>query len=106
MFDKIALEIKKHSKPDDLVIVSFGGLTPQCPLILQPANRYGWSIPGANLNTFLIRNLVKEGKATRLAVVYDGYFTGEFQLFFEGMENKVGVPLDDKGKALYMCDLK
>lgn len=106
MFDKIALEIKKHSKPDDLVIVSFGGLTPQCPLILQPANRYGWSIPGTNLNTFLIRNLVKEGKATRLAVVYDGYFTGEFQLFFEGMENKVGVPLDDKGKALYMCDLK
>ena len=76
------------------------------PTHLQPAHRYGWSVPNMQLNQFLIRNLVKEGKATRLAIVYDGYFTGEFQLFFESMENKVGVPIDDKGKALYMCDLK
>lgn len=105
-FEKVALEIRKNSSPDDLVIVCFGGLSPQCPLILQPANRFGWSIPIHDMTPELIYRLYKEAGATRLAVVYDGYFSGEFQFFFEAMQEKIGVPLDDKGKALYMCKLK
>lgn len=105
-FDKIAAEVRKHTKRSDRVIVAFGGLSPQCPLILQPAGRYGWSIPEKQLNLFVLRNLIREGKANRLAIVYDGYFTGEFQQFFEAQENKVGIPIDKKGKALYLCDLK
>lgn len=105
-FDKIAREVRKHTKRDDRVIMAFGGLSPQCPLILQPAGRYGWSIPEKQLNLFVLRNFIRQGKANRLAIVYDGYFTGEFQQFFESMENKVGIPIDKKGKALYLCDLK
>lgn len=105
-FDKIAAEVRKHTKRTDRVIVAFGGLSPQCPLILQPAGRYGWSVPEKQLNLFVLRNLIRQGKANRLAIVYDGYFTGEFQQFFESMENKVGIPIDKKGKALYLCDLK
>lgn len=104
--EMIAKEIRKHSKPTDLVVVSYGGLSAQCPLILQPANRKGWSILQEYLDPFIVKLLHEEAGATRLAVVYDGYFTGEFQTFFESMENKVGIPINKQGRALYMCDIR
>ncbi len=102
---RIAEEIRKNTSPDDLVIVSYGGLSPQCPLILQPAGRYGWSIPIHDITPAMIWELYRNGGATRLAVVYNGYFEGEFRIFFEAMEEKTGIPLDDKGAALYICKL-
>ncbi len=105
-FEKIAREIKLNSDPDDVVLVAFGGLTPQCPLILQPANRYGFSIPWLDVSPGLIQELARVGGVTKLAVVYDGYFTGEFQTYFEAQENKKGFAIDTLGKALYMCDVK
>ncbi len=105
-FEKVASEIKKNSKSTDVVIVAYGGLSPQCPIILQPAGRIGFSIPQSLLTPELVYELYKKAGVTKLAVVYDGYFTGEFQTFFEAMENKVGIDVDGKGKALYLCDLK
>ena len=102
----IADEIRSNSSKEDLIVVSFGGLSPQCPLLLQPAGRYGWSIPINDLTPNIIYELWKSGKATKLAVVYNGYFEGEFQIFFEAMENKKGIPIDNNGQVLYICDLK
>lgn len=102
----IAAEIRKNTNREDLVIVCHGGLTPQCPLILQPAGRYGWSIPLHDITPAIIYELYRDAGATHLAVVHSGYFEGEFQIFFEAMEDKIGIPLDDKGMALYMCRLK
>jgi 4-amino-4-deoxy-L-arabinose transferase-like glycosyltransferase len=105
-FARIANEIRKHTSREDLVIVCHGGLTPQCPLILQPAGRYGWSIPLHDVTPAMIYALYRDAGASHLAVVHSGYFGGEFQIFFEAMEDKIGIPLDDKGMALYMCRLK
>lgn len=102
---RVSEEIRKRTSRDDLVIVSFGGLTPQCPLILQPAGRYGWSIPIHDLTPGMIYELWKDTKVNKLAVVYGGYFEGEFQRFYEAMDNKESVAIDDKGLVLYMCDL-
>lgn len=105
-FENIAVQIQKNTAKEDLIIVCDGGLSPQCPLILQPAGRFGWSIPIHDITPAIIHRLYKEAGATHLAVVYNGYFTGEFQMFFEAMEDKIGIPLDDEGTALYMCRLK
>ena len=104
-FLTIADGIREHTSEDDLVVVSFGGLTPQCPLLLQPAGRYGWSIPIHDITPNIVYQLWKTGKANKLAVVYYGYFEGEFKAFYEAMENKVSVPLNDQGEVLYLCDL-
>ena len=103
--EHIASEIREHTCKKDLIIVSFGGLSPQCPLLLQPAGRYGWSIPIHDITPKMVYELWKTGKANKLAVVYNGYFEGEFKFFYEAMENKIGIPLDDNGQVLYMCDL-
>ena len=104
-FENVASEISKNSKQEDVVIVSYGGLTPQCPLILQSAGRYGFSIPWQDLSPELIYYLYENAEVNKLAIVYDGYFDGEFQQFFEAMKNKVGIEINKQGKALYICDL-
>lgn len=105
-FDLVSQLIRVHSEKDDLIIVAYGGLTPQCPLVLNPAQRKGWSIPASELTPELSYYLYKNGGADKIAIVYGGYFEGAFKNFFEDMENKIGIPLDDKGMVLYMCDLK
>lgn len=103
--EHIAEQIRIHTKQEDLIIVSFGGLSPQCPLLLQPAGRYGWSVPIHDITPKLIFDLWKTGDANKLAVVYNGYFEGEFKVFFEAMKNKIGIPLNNNGQVLYICDL-
>ncbi len=103
--DVVSSEVRKFSKRTDLIIISYGGLTPQCPLILQPAGRYGWSIPSHDFKPEMAYKLWKEAGATKLAIVYGGYFEGELQHFYEAMPNKKSVLLDDKGTVLYLCDL-
>lgn len=105
-FESIAKMLKQHTKRDDLVVFSYGGLTPQCPLILQPAQRKGWSIPQEFLMRYIIEALQKEGKATKLAIVYDGYFSGELKTFFEAQSNKKGLEINKEGRTFYICDLK
>lgn len=105
-FTKIARIIRENSDEDDLIIVSVGGLTPQCPLILNEAQRKGWSIPTQDLSPKLAYYLYKNGDADKIAILYGGYFEGEFRYFFESMENKKGIPIDEKGTVLYICDLK
>ena len=105
-FESIAKMLKQHTKRDDLVVFSYGGLTPQCPLILQPAQRKGWSIPQEFLMKFIIESLRKDGNATKLAIVYDGYFSGELKTFFEAQTNKKGLEINKEGRTFYICDLK
>lgn len=102
---KVADEIAKFTNREDLVIVSYQGLTPQCPLVLQPAGRYGWSIPTNDLTPELIYELYKKAGARKLAVVYYGYFEGEFRYFYEGMIVKKSVRINKDGLNLYLCDL-
>ena len=103
--DRVSSEIRKFTDRDDLVIVSYGGLTPQCPVILQPAGRYGWSIPIHDFKPEQAVKLWKESGASKLAIVYGGYFEGQLQYFYEAMPNKKSVLLDRNGLVLYMCDL-
>lgn len=104
-FNEVATLIRENSNPDDIVVVSYGGLSPQCPLILQPANRFGFSVPVNDLTAKLAYKLGDEAGATKLAIVYGGYFDGEFRNFFEAMENKKGFDISNGKEALYMCDL-
>jgi hypothetical protein len=104
-FEKIAAVLKKNSVPEDRIVFSYGGLSPQCPLILQPAKRKGWSIPTTDLSPSLVYQLSQEAGANKLAIIYMGYFEGELQYFFEAMKNKIGIPIDEHGKVLYICDL-
>jgi len=104
-FNEVAQLINQNSTSDDVVVVSYGGLSPQCPLILQPAGRFGWSIPVKDLTSKLAYEMYEKAGATKLAIVYGGYFEGEFRYFFEAMENKKGFDLSNGKEALYMCDL-
>lgn len=105
-FESIAKKLKLNTKSTDLVVFSYGGLTPQCPLILQPAQRKGWSIPQQFLLRYIIEKLQRDANATKLAIVYDGYFTGELKTFFEAQSNKKGLVVNKEGRTLYICDLK
>lgn len=105
-FEEIAKVLQENSKEEDQIIFSFGGLSPQCPLILQPAKRKGWSIPAADLTPALVYQLHLQGGANKLAVIYDGYFQGEFRYFFEAMKNKIGIPIGTESRVLYLCDLQ
>jgi len=103
---KVAEEIRKFTDRDDAVIVCYGGLTPQCPLILQEAQRYGWSIPVNDFTPELAVQLYKEGKATKFAIYYGGYFPeGGLRSFYEYMVVKKSVQITEEGMVLYMCDL-
>lgn len=105
-FNKVAQLINQNTTKGDVIIVSYGGLTPQCPIILQPADRKGFSIPFKDLTPELIYSLYKDAGVRKIAIVFDGYFSGEFQTFFEAMDEKKGFEVDQKGKALYICTLK
>ncbi|MCR9173832.1 MAG: glycosyltransferase family 39 protein [bacterium] len=103
---KVAEEIRKFTDRDDGVIVCYGGLTPQCPLILQEAQRYGWSIPINDFTPEIAHKLYKEGRATKFAIYIGGYFPeGDLRSFYEYMIVKKSVQITDEGMVLYMCDL-
>lgn len=103
---KVAEEIRKFTDRDDAVIVCYGGLTPQCPLILQEAQRYGWSIPIHDFTPEIAYELYKDGKANKLAIYVYGYFPeGALRSFYEYMIVKKSVQITEDGMVLYMCDL-
>lgn len=102
---KISKEIRKFTDEDDLIIVMYGGLTPQCPLILQPSGRYGWSVRIHDFSPRIPIELWEDSGATKLVFVYGGYPEGQLQKLYEAMDNKKSVLLDNQGQVLYMCDL-
>ena len=103
---KVAAEIKQFSSRDDGIIVCYGGLTPQCPLILQEAQRYGWSIPIKDFTPEIAYQLYKDAGATKLAIYQYGYFPeGAMRSFYEYMTVKKSVQVTEDGMVLYMCEL-
>jgi 4-amino-4-deoxy-L-arabinose transferase-like glycosyltransferase len=101
----IGLAIKNNSKPEDLVIVTYGGLSPQCPNILYRAKRYGWSIPAQDANAKLYYTLYKEAYATKLVIIQPNELGGELLHFFNALENKKVVELKKHNLKIYLADL-
>lgn len=103
---KVAQAIREFTDRDDAVIVCYGGLTPQCPLILQEAGRYGWSIPVQDFTPELAVKLYQEAGANTFAVYQYGYFEeGPLRGFYEYMTVKKSVQITDEGMVLYLCEL-
>lgn len=101
----IGLAINNNSNPDDLVIVTYGGLSPQCPNILYRAKRYGWSIPAQDANAKLYYRLYKEANATKLAIIQPDELGGELFHFYNALENKKVVELKKHNLKVYLADL-
>jgi hypothetical protein len=103
---QVANEIRKFTDRDDAIIVCYGGLTPQCPLILQEAGRYGWTIPTQDFTPELAVKLYQEAGATSFAIYYGGYFPeGALRSFYEYQTVKKSVQITPEGMVLYMCEL-
>lgn len=106
--NEVAEIIRENTKKDDSIIVSYGGLTPQCPIVLQPANRFGWSIP---IHDFRLEQAVKLWKdygADYLALVYFGELSGELQSFYnfwKEQQREVKVFKLSTGENLYLFKL-
>jgi len=97
--------IKNNSKPEDLVVVTYGGLSPQCPNILYRAKRHGWSIPAQDATAKLYYTLYKEAKATKLAIVQPNEMEGELLHFFNALKNQKIVELKKHHLKVYLADL-
>ena len=65
--NKIAHQIAQNTPTNALVINSFSWQDKYCPLVLAPAQRFGWSIPESLLKAELVANLQKQG-ANYLAI--------------------------------------
>ncbi|XOV69296.1 MAG: ArnT family glycosyltransferase [Fluviicola sp.] len=103
---KVAKAIREFTSREDAVVVLYGGLTPQCPLILQEAGRYGWSIPIHDFSPELIYKLHLDGGANMFAVYVNGYFPeGTMRNFYEYMRVKKSVQITEQGMVLYLCEL-
>lgn len=103
---KVAWEVRDFTSRKDAIIVVYGGLTPQCPLILQEAQRYGWSIPIHDFTPEIACQLYEEAGANKLAIYVNGYFPeGQLRDFYECMIVKKSVQITPEGMVLYMCDL-
>jgi hypothetical protein len=102
IYENIAKCIEENTQEDDLVIVSCGGLSVHCPIILHRAKRNGWSIPVADLNQKITTNLVKENCKYIALVAYE-LPRNEFGDFLKL------YPIKDisiqKGKHLFLVDL-
>lgn len=102
IYENIAKGIENNTKEDDLVIVSCGGLSVHCPIILHRAKRNGWSVPTANLNEKITTNLFKEG-CNFVAFVDNEIPLNEFGDFLKLYPIK-DIPIA-KDKHLFLIDL-
>ncbi|MEI6767014.1 MAG: HAD-IB family hydrolase [Bacteroidota bacterium] len=99
----IAKNIEDNTRQNDLIIVTYGGLSVHCPLILYRADRNGWSVPEAVLTPAIIYNLMKEGCST---LAYVGYQlpvseTGTYLSRFKIQDN-----LLPDGSHLFLVNLR
>ena len=103
---KVAEALREFTDRDDRIITCYGGLTPQCPIVLQPAGRYGWSIPIQDFTPEIAVELYQKWGATTFAIYYGGYFPeGPLRDFYEYMKVKKSVQITEEGMVLYMCEL-
>lgn len=101
----IGKAIREHSKKDDLVIITYGGLTPQCPNILYQSERYGWSIPNYSANAKLYYTLYHKAGATKLAIIQPDELGGELKHFFDAAKNQQVIELKKHNLKVYLTDL-
>ena len=102
IYENIAKCIEDNTQENDLVIVSCGGLSVHCPIILHRAKRNGWSIPVADLNQKITTNLVKEN-CKYIAFVAEELPKNEFGDFLKLYPIK-DIPIQ-KGKHLFLVNL-
>lgn len=102
IYENIAKCIEDNTKEDDLVIVSCGGLSVHCPIILHRAKRNGWSIPVAVINENIANGLKKEG-CRYVAFIENEIPTNTFGDFLKLHPIKE-IPIS-KGKRLFLVDL-
>lgn len=102
---EIGKVIRENSQPNDLVVVSYGGFSPQCPNLLFQAKRYGWSIPIHHINPQLYYKLYKKGKASKMVIVQPTKLAGEMEVFYQAMSNPKQVELKEYQLTVYIADL-
>ncbi len=105
--DQIAIGnlIKEHSSQEDIIIITYGGLSPQCPNILYQAERYGWSIPYRDLTPSLVYQLWQEEHVDQLYIVNDEKPGGELGIFYDAMPNGKVHHIKEHNLTIFSCDL-
>lgn len=101
-FKELGGWLEEHTKPDDIVVTTYGGLSAQCPLVLASAHRFGYSLSHANLNP---NNIIKlmEHDATKFYYVTKSEPGGELRQFIEFFQYKKAI-LPSK-HIVYLLDL-
>lgn len=102
IYENIAQCIEDNTNEDDLLIVSCGGLSVHCPIILHRAKRNGWSIPVAVINENIANGLKKEG-CRYVAIIENEIPTNTFGDFLK-LHTIKEIPIS-KGKRLFLVDL-
>lgn len=76
---EIADVISSNTVENELIIVSYGGLSVHCPIILYRAHKNGWSIPNQFCTPKIAYQLYKEEKCRYLAFVTGDSLSGDMQ---------------------------
>ena len=103
IYENIANAIKDNTNDKDLLIVSCGGLSVHCPIILHRAKRNGWSIPSADLNESIVVKLCREG--CRYIAFIDNTLPDNKFIDYLKLHKMKDIPLIN-GKHLYLIDMK
>lgn len=101
----IGKHIKSNTAPDDLVIVSYGGLHVKCPNVLYRARRSGWSIMHTLITPELSYRLYGEG-ARYLALVRYSPPEAEMAHFTKALNSEQVFEIDETGLKLYLYELR
>jgi hypothetical protein len=103
LYEDIAKCIEENTQENDLTLVSCGGLSVHCPIILCRAQRNGWSIPVNDLNKNIISKLTHEG------CKYVAYYGKEIPINelgnFLKLFNVKEIPFP-QGSRLFLFNLK
>jgi len=99
---EISSLIEKNTEENGLVIVSYGGLSVHCPLILYRAHRNGWSIPAIAFDSKIAYKLYKEAGCRYVAIVGNEHLGGQLEKIYEFWQSK-HILLHD-GQTLHILD--
>lgn len=94
--------INQETPPNSLVLVSSGGLTVHCPIILYAADRTGWSVPAQDLSAKIALKLYQEG--CRYIILHRPDLPGgEFEQFITYFSWKKVMAPDEQ--EVIICDM-
>lgn len=105
-FYSIANAIHQTTEKEDIVVISHGGLTPQCPILLHYSDRHGFSIPIHDISPELLVQLHDSAQVNRMALVYQGELQGEMRNFYDAMPEQEMTILKDLGLRVYSCKIE